>query len=136
MKTYFTFLERNKLFTFVNVVGLGISLMFVLLIADMVTRQLTVDKDTKDADRTYLFATEEAFGAHYLLGERVAGRYPEIEDWSVATNAAGVGDQYAEVEGRKYDVKVLLAKRISSASSAFPCWRVIPDRCCRTTTAW
>ena len=28
MKTYFTFLERNKLFTFVNVAGLSISLMF------------------------------------------------------------------------------------------------------------
>ena len=37
MKTYFTFLERNKLFTFVNVAGLSISLMFVLLIANMVS---------------------------------------------------------------------------------------------------
>ena len=51
MKTYFTFLERNKLFTFVNVAGLSISLMFVLLIANMVTRQLTVDKDLPDTDR-------------------------------------------------------------------------------------
>ena len=51
MKTYFTFLERNKLFTLVNVAGLSISLMFVLLIANMVTRQLTVDKDLPDADR-------------------------------------------------------------------------------------
>ena len=49
-QTYFTFLERNKLFTFVNVAGLSISLMFVLLIANMVTRQLTIDKDLKDAD--------------------------------------------------------------------------------------
>lgn len=47
-QTYFTFLERNKLFTFVNVAGLSISLMFVLLIANMVTRQLTIDKDLKD----------------------------------------------------------------------------------------
>lgn len=44
MKTYFTFLQRNKLFTFVNVIGLSISLMFLLLITHMVTRQLTVDK--------------------------------------------------------------------------------------------
>jgi competence protein ComGC len=50
MKTYFTFLQRNKLFTFVNVIGLSISLMFLLLITHMVTRQLTVDKDMKDAD--------------------------------------------------------------------------------------
>ena len=31
LKTYFTYLHRNKLFTLVNVAGLGISLMFVLL---------------------------------------------------------------------------------------------------------
>lgn len=48
MKTYFTFLQRNKLFTFVNVIGLSISLMFLLLITHMVTRQLTVDKDMKE----------------------------------------------------------------------------------------
>lgn len=47
LKTYFTFLQRNKLFTVVNVAGLSISLMFVLLIADMVTRQLSVDKNLK-----------------------------------------------------------------------------------------
>lgn len=35
LKTYFTYLHRNKLFTLVNVAGLGISLMFVLLIANM-----------------------------------------------------------------------------------------------------
>ena len=110
MKTYFTFLERNKLFTFVNVAGLSISLMFVFLIADMVMRQLTVDKDLKDADRTYLFASEEYFGAHYVLGERLADRYPEIEDWCVSTNCAGIGDEYADVDGRKYDVKVLVAR--------------------------
>lgn len=44
LKTYFTYLHRNKLFTLVNVVGLGISLMFVLLIANMVVRQLTVGR--------------------------------------------------------------------------------------------
>ena len=40
-KTYFTYLGRNKLFTLVNIGGLAISLMFVILIADMVSRQLT-----------------------------------------------------------------------------------------------
>ena len=50
LKTYFTFLQRNKLFTVVNVAGLSISLMFVLLIADMVTRQLSVDKNLKDTE--------------------------------------------------------------------------------------
>ena len=81
LKTYFTFLERNKLFTLVNVAGLGVSLMFVLLISDMVTRQLTVDKDLPDADRISVFANEHWAGGHYNLGDRLQSRYPEIEDW-------------------------------------------------------
>ena len=57
-KTYFKFLSRNKVFTLVNLAGLSISLMFILLISNMVFRQLTVDKDMKDADRTYIMASE------------------------------------------------------------------------------
>ena len=102
MKTYFTFLERNKLFTFVNVAGLSISLMFVLLIANMVTRQLTVDKDLPDADRIYVFANEEYAGGHYNLGDRLQSRYPEIEDWSaisVAELFVKVGDKTIQAQG-------------------------------------
>ena len=57
-KTYFTFLGRNKLFTVINVAGLAVSFMFILLIADMVTRQLTVDSGVKDADRIYVFSSD------------------------------------------------------------------------------
>jgi len=56
LKTYLTFLHRNKLFTVVNVAGLSISLMFVLLIADMVTRQLSVDKNLIPTVSVYLQA--------------------------------------------------------------------------------
>ena len=88
LKTYLTFLNRNKLFTVVNVAGLSISLMFVLLIANMVTRQLTVDKDIKDADRTYVFATDLWAGGHYNLGPLLQGSFPEIESWT-ATSGLG-----------------------------------------------
>lgn len=81
LKTYFTFLNRNKLFTFVNLVGLSISLMFVLLIANMVTRQLTVDRNLKDADRIWVYSNEYYAGGHYRLGTLFQERYPEIEDW-------------------------------------------------------
>lgn len=81
LKTYFTFLNRNKLFTFVNLVGLSISLMFVLLIANMVTRQLTVDRNLKDADRIWVYSNEYYAGGHYRLGMLFQERYPEIEDW-------------------------------------------------------
>ena len=100
MKTYFTFLERNKLFTFVNVAGLSISLMFVLLIANMVTRQLTVDKDLPDADRIYVFANEHWAGGHYNLGDRLQSRYPEIEDWC----AIKVSNPYVQPDDKPVQV--------------------------------
>lgn len=90
LKTYFTFLHRNKLFTVVNIAGLSISLMFVLLIADMVTRQLSVDKNLKDTDRICVFASENTAAGHYLLGEKLQSRYPEIEDWCAYTGNFGM----------------------------------------------
>ena len=102
MKTYFTFLERNKLFTLVNVAGLSISLMFVLLIANMVTRQLTVDKDLPDADRISVMANEYWAGGHYNLGDRLQSRYPEIEDWcalSISNPYVQTGDKPVQLLG-------------------------------------
>lgn len=57
-KTYFNFLGKNKLLTAVNLAGLSISLMFVLLISNMVFRQLTVDKDMKNTARTYIMKND------------------------------------------------------------------------------
>lgn len=57
-KTYFNFLGKNKLFTAVNLAGLSTSLMFVLLISNMVFRQLTVDKDMKNTARTYIMTND------------------------------------------------------------------------------
>ena len=80
-KTFFTYLVRNKMFAAINVAGLAVSFMFILLIADMVMRQLTVDGDVTDADRIYIFTTGKDVFGHYNLGQRFQDRFPEIEDW-------------------------------------------------------
>ena len=69
------------MFTTINVVGLAVSFMFILLIADMVTRQLTVDSDVPDADRIYIMAGKSVTFGHYQIGQRFQNRYPEIESW-------------------------------------------------------
>ena len=89
-KTYFTFLSRNKLFTIINVMGLTVSFVFILLIADMVTRQLTIDSGVKDADRIYVFATNDGVNGHYQLGLKYQDRYPEIEDWCAYSDCAAM----------------------------------------------
>ena len=108
MKTYFTFLERNKLFTFVNVAGLSISLMFVLLIANMVTRQLTVEKDQRDADRTFVLTNGQFANAHYLIGEKLQSRYPEVEDWCSYTPGY---TQYTLIEEKPVNIKLLTTRK-------------------------
>ena len=107
LKTYFTFLERNKLFTLVNVAGLSISLMFVLLIANMVMRQLTVDRDLPDADRISVFANEYWAGGHYNLGDRLQSRYPEIEDWC----AMSISEPFVQVNDKPVQTMGALWKK-------------------------
>ena len=54
MKSYFRFLSRNKLYTLINVVGLVVSLMFIILLGDYTWRQYSIDSWHKNADRMYL----------------------------------------------------------------------------------
>lgn len=110
LKTYFTYLQRNKLFTLVNVAGLGISLMFVLLIANMVVRQVTVGDDIKDIDRIYVLSNESYFAGNYLVGERLASRYPEMADWCAVNSEAYKSGTYATVDDRKTNLEIYCVK--------------------------
>ena len=61
MKSYFRFLSRNKLYTLINVVGLVVSLMFIILLADYTWRQYSIDSWHKNADRICLIGSESSF---------------------------------------------------------------------------
>ena len=110
LKTYFTYLHRNKLFTLVNVAGLGISLMFVLLIANMVVRQLTVGSDIKDIEHIYVLSNEEYSASNYLVGERLANRYPEMADWCAVNAEAYNSGSYAVIDNRKTSLEIYCVK--------------------------
>lgn len=83
MKSYFTFLSRNKIYTAINVFGLAVALMFVMLIGVYVWQESSVDKQHSKADRIYSLGIE--FGNYKVIGtsRQVApylkSRYPEIE---------------------------------------------------------
>ena len=47
MKSFFNFLRKNKLYTFVEVVGMSIALAFVIYISTYVSEQLTRDSEIK-----------------------------------------------------------------------------------------
>ena len=53
IKSYFTFLSRNKTYTFINVLGFSLSLMFVIIIGLYAKQEYSVDKCIDKAGRIY-----------------------------------------------------------------------------------
>ena len=79
MKSYFRFLSRNKLYTFINVAGLLISLMFIILLGDYAWRQYSIDAWHKNADRICLIAGETSFAMFPDAAAQIRDMCPEIE---------------------------------------------------------
>ncbi len=82
MLNFFRFLRNNPLYAVINVVGLALSLMFVILIGDYTYRQLSIDKWHKNHGRIYVLGTENR---NSLLSwpdcaHSLKNRYPEVED--------------------------------------------------------
>lgn len=82
MKYFFRFLKNNPLYAVINMVGLALSLMFVILIGDYTYRQFSIDKWHKNHERIYVLGTENR---NSLLSwpdcaHSLKDRYPEVED--------------------------------------------------------
>ena len=79
MKSYLKFLSRNKLYTFINVLGLAISHMFVILLGDYAWRQYSIDSWHKNADRIYLIGDQELFFIWPQAAREIQDMCPEVE---------------------------------------------------------
>ena len=82
MKYFFRFLKNNPLYAVINVVGLALSLMFVILIGDYTYRQFSIDKWHRNHERIYVLGTENG---NSLLSwpdcaHSLKDRYPGVED--------------------------------------------------------
>ena len=79
MKSYFKFLSRNKAYTFINIAGLVVSLMFIILMGDYAWRQYSIDSWHKNADRIYLTGNDEDFFMWPQAAQEIKEMCPEIE---------------------------------------------------------
>ena len=79
MKSFWNFLKKNKIYGTVNLVGLTVSMAFVLLLAVYVQRQLSTDSFQKNADRIYVCANEVTVSSAYWLDKYLKDNFPEIE---------------------------------------------------------
>ena len=86
MKSFWNFLSKNKLYGAVNLVGLTVSMAFVLLLAVYVQRQLSTDSFQENADRIYMIANDHSINSAYWLDKRLKTSFPEIEKGCFVTD--------------------------------------------------
>ena len=80
MKSYLRFLERNKLYTAIEVVGLSVSLAFVILLSSYIIDSISYDKDIYDKDKIYVCHFINMASSFSHLGNSFE-KCPEIEDY-------------------------------------------------------
>ena len=99
MKSYFRFLSRNKLYTLINVVGLVVSLMFIILLGDYTWRQFTIDSWHKHAERIVLIGSQDNFFMWPQAGGDIKAMCPEVEQSCAVMSQSGkikYGDRVVE----------------------------------------
>lgn len=106
-KSFFKFLDRNKVYTLINVFGLSLSLMFVILISIYVKQELSIDNFHEKGDQIYIMANEEFAGSAFRLAYRMQERFPEIE--KVCPTVPFWQDLATNIGDRKYDADALFA---------------------------
>lgn len=87
MKSYLTFLSRNKGYTLINVLGLSLSMMFVILIGIYTWQEYHVNSQYPKADRMLVYGfdleyngqVEHCSVGHWQLQKHLKAHYPEIE---------------------------------------------------------
>lgn len=106
MKSFWTFLQRNKLYGAINLAGLAISMTFVILLAVYVQQQLSTDNFQKNADRIYVIANDENVTMAYWLDKYLSAQLPEIEKGAFVQN---IGKFEFQVEGHVVYPEAMLA---------------------------
>ena len=99
MKSYFRFLSRNKLYTLINVVGLVVSLMFIILLGDYTWRQYSIDSWHKQAERIVLVGDQSNFFMWPQAADDIKARCPEVEQTCCVMSQSGkikYGDRVVE----------------------------------------
>ncbi len=88
MKSFWNFLKKNKFYGAINLVGLTVSMAFVLLLAVYIQRQLSTDSFQQNAERIYAVASEDNVNMGYWLDKHLKSNFPEIEKGCCVANIA------------------------------------------------
>ncbi len=104
MKSYFKFLTENKLYTFVEILGLSISLGFVILLMSYARTEFSVGSRQPKSREIYALGMGSATGMTLGTGEEFFPGIPEIKSW---TRVAAYGDADITAGEDYYAVKAV-----------------------------
>ena len=108
MKSYLKFLSRNKAYTFINIAGLVVSLMFIILMGDYTWRQYSIDSWHKNADRIYLMGNESFFFMWPQAAEGIRQQCPDVEQTCCVLSQSGrIKNQNQEVKDSENGIIML-----------------------------
>ena len=84
LKSYLTFLSRNKAYTAVNIFGLAVSLMFVIIIGLYTWQETSIDRQHSKGGRIYniglkLNDSTRCANCHHMALSYLRNNFPEIE---------------------------------------------------------
>ena len=134
MKSFWNFLRKNKLYAAVNLVGLTVSMAFVLLLAVYIQRQLTTDSFQQNADRIYVVANEDNMTMGYWLDKHLKNNFPEIEKGCCVANIASAAA--FNINGERVYGSTMAADSTFFEMFSYDLvegnkadWRVSQDRC-------
>lgn len=102
MKTFFKFLQRNKLYTAIEASGLAVALGFVILLGSYARTEYSVGRTCPSYDSIYAIGSGEFVGMTMGTGKHILTRIPAIESW---TRLCALGDQDVLVGDQYYQVK-------------------------------
>ncbi len=103
LKIAFRQLGRNKIFSFVNILGLSLGIAVVILIASFIRHEFNYDSWMDDSERTYRVYRDwgpqsKTVWTPSLLANKLMTEYPEVD---VASGLSFHGEQLFEYAGNK-----------------------------------
>lgn len=108
LRSYFTFLSRNKIYTAINLFGLSASFAFVILIGLYYQRETSIDKNVDGGDRVYNLSFtadgQSISGTSREIIPLLRKQLPQIETACALFRDNEWHVQYAESDKMKADV--------------------------------
>ncbi|SCD22104.1 Acidobacterial duplicated orphan permease [Proteiniphilum saccharofermentans] len=125
LKTYLKFLSRNKLYTFVSIVGFSISLMFVIILGLYVKQELSTDDFQENKDRIFLMTHDKQAPFGNTIAQYVRDNAPEVESFArIHSRSLAIGQKGND----KVEAQALFADSTFFRIFSFPLIEGDPER--------